>query len=169
MGLRSCEDWSAPRQALRVEEPFTGRGPAWQGACFGSRRSAVRIRPPRRPTRQRYASLLPNLCGCSSMVELQPSKLVMRVRFPSPAPQVRACLCRSGPVIEGLWLTHSFRLFPIVSRSLAAWPRPAASDSQEPRLCKEALVQTTERTGGPVFANDARARLGVSRFARPAQ
>jgi hypothetical protein len=24
-------------------------------------------------------------CGCSSMVELQPSKLVVRVRFPSPA------------------------------------------------------------------------------------
>ena len=26
-------------------------------------------------------------CGCSSMAELQPSKLVMRVRFSSPAPQ----------------------------------------------------------------------------------
>ena len=26
------------------------------------------------------------ICGCSSMVELQPSKLVVRVRFPSPAP-----------------------------------------------------------------------------------
>ena len=25
-------------------------------------------------------------CGCSSMVEHQPSKLVVRVRFPSPAP-----------------------------------------------------------------------------------
>ena len=25
-------------------------------------------------------------CGCSSMVELQPSKLTTRVRFPSPAP-----------------------------------------------------------------------------------
>ena len=28
---------------------------------------------------------LVQLCGCSSMVELQPSKLAMRVRFPSPA------------------------------------------------------------------------------------
>ena len=27
-----------------------------------------------------------HLCGCSSMVERQPSKLVTRVRFPSPAP-----------------------------------------------------------------------------------
>ena len=26
------------------------------------------------------------LCGCSSMVEPQPSKLIVRVRFPSPAP-----------------------------------------------------------------------------------
>lgn len=26
-------------------------------------------------------------CGCSSMVESQPSKLVAWVRFPSPAPQ----------------------------------------------------------------------------------
>jgi hypothetical protein len=26
--------------------------------------------------------------GCSSVVELQPSKLVTRVRFPSPAPQI---------------------------------------------------------------------------------
>ena len=28
-------------------------------------------------------------CGCSSMVELQPSKLVAWVRFPSPAPDMR--------------------------------------------------------------------------------
>ena len=29
------------------------------------------------------------LCGCSSMVEQQPSKLMTRVRFPSPAPILR--------------------------------------------------------------------------------
>ena len=29
---------------------------------------------------------VPNIRGCSSMVEPQPSKLVARVRFPSPAP-----------------------------------------------------------------------------------
>jgi hypothetical protein len=28
-------------------------------------------------------------CGCSSMVELQPSKLVVRVRFSSPAPKTK--------------------------------------------------------------------------------
>ena len=32
------------------------------------------------------AALFGGCCGRSSMVELQPSKLVMRVRFPSPAP-----------------------------------------------------------------------------------
>ena len=39
--------------------------------------------------------VVPTICGCGSMVELKPSKLLTRVRFPSPAPlkrQVRA-LC----------------------------------------------------------------------------
>ena len=31
-------------------------------------------------------------CGCSSMVELKPSKLMTRVRFPSPAPALRSIL-----------------------------------------------------------------------------
>ena len=31
-------------------------------------------------------------CGCSSMVESQPSKLIVRVRFPLPAP-LKACEC----------------------------------------------------------------------------
>jgi hypothetical protein len=30
------------------------------------------------------------LCGCSSMVERQPSKLITWVRFPSPAPSADA-------------------------------------------------------------------------------
>src|SRR5687768_8162693 len=34
--------------------------------------------------------------GCSLMAELQPSKLVMRVRFPSPALIVSECLPRVG-------------------------------------------------------------------------
>ena len=44
-----------------------------QSAWFGTRRSQVRILSPRL------------LCGCSSMVEHQPSKLDTWVRFPSPA------------------------------------------------------------------------------------
>src|SRR5215211_589645 len=35
---------------------------------------------------RRFESYLPHQGGCSSMVEQQPSKLMTRVRFPSPAP-----------------------------------------------------------------------------------
>ena len=34
---------------------------------------------------RRFESCHPDLSGCSSMVELQPSKLITWVRFPSPA------------------------------------------------------------------------------------
>ena len=40
---------------------------------------------PASPTRDRLHYSVRPVCGCSSMVELQPSKLAMRVRFPSPA------------------------------------------------------------------------------------
>ncbi len=44
--------------------------------------------------------VVPTICGRSSMVEPQPSKLMTRVRFPSPAPEnVRArCRCGAGLV-----------------------------------------------------------------------
>ena len=40
-----------------------------------------------------------HLCGCSSMVESQPSKLVAWVRFPSPAPRrCKLCItCSTAP------------------------------------------------------------------------
>ena len=37
-------------------------------------------------------------CGCSSMVEPQPSKLVAWVRFPSPAPFTKIVSC--APVAQ---------------------------------------------------------------------
>ena len=37
----------------------------------------------------RKAGVIKNLCGCSLMVEPQPSKLTTRVRFPSSAPYVK--------------------------------------------------------------------------------
>ena len=46
------------------------------------------------------------VCGCSSMVELKPSKLKTRVRFPSPAPRKAKQLwdcrreCPCGSVVE---------------------------------------------------------------------
>ncbi len=47
------------------------------------------------------------ICGCSSMVELQPSKLIAWVRFPSPAPYIqhnaeRRFFVWSGSVGENL-------------------------------------------------------------------
>ena len=36
-------------------------------------------------------------CGCSSVVELQPSKLVVWVRFPSPAPKPQEGKYNRGP------------------------------------------------------------------------
>ena len=44
-------------------------------------------------------------CGCSSMVELQPSKLVTWVRFPSPAPARRA------PALTKTLSSHDWRGF----------------------------------------------------------
>jgi hypothetical protein len=57
--------------------------------------------------------------GCSSMVEPQPSKLVVGVRFPSPAPLVKRRFCRSelirGPG-EVPVVTRHFPLFPGLPR-----------------------------------------------------
>ena len=39
-------------------------------------------------------------CGCSSMVEFQPSKLAMRVRFPLPAPIKRFKVNSWGETFE---------------------------------------------------------------------
>jgi hypothetical protein len=51
----------------------------------------------------RSAALADNACGCSSVVEPQPSKLVAWVRFPSPAPNV------SGGVAQ---LARAFGSYP---------------------------------------------------------
>ena len=42
------------------------------------------------------------VCGCSSMVELQPSKLITWVRFPSPAP----CLLGSARIAQSVERIH---------------------------------------------------------------
>ena len=58
------------------------------------------------------------------MVELQPSKLVVRVRFPSPAPLVRGHFRRSSDVSDASHHPHAQASFGVVSRPLAAWLRP---------------------------------------------
>ena len=40
------------------------------------------------------------ICGCSSMVEQQPSKLMTRVRFPSPAPMVSLAWAMVGVLLH---------------------------------------------------------------------
>ncbi len=49
------------------------------------------------------------LCGCSSMAELQPSKLATRVRFPSPAPKTF-----SAGVVK--WQTQQTQNLPPLKR-----------------------------------------------------
>ena len=56
---------------------YRGVAQLGQSACFGNRRSQVRILSPRLKNNK--------IRGCSSMVEHQPSKLDTWVRFPSPA------------------------------------------------------------------------------------
>ena len=63
------------------------------------------------------------------MVELQPSKLVVRVRFPSPAPLVRA---RFSQVIEWMAIPGRYSLIPVISRRFAA-SRGLAAAWLEPR------------------------------------
>src|SRR5208282_2876991 len=41
-------------------------------------------------------------CGCSSMAELQPSKLAMWVRFPSPAPALRGAATSRASTPDGV-------------------------------------------------------------------
>ena len=57
-------------------------------------------------------------CGCNSMVECQPSKLITRVRFPSPAP----FFCQNGqtsvPVAQGIEQRTSN---PLVGGSIPSW------------------------------------------------
>jgi hypothetical protein len=69
----------------------------WEGFPSGQRGqtvnllaqpSEVRILPPPPDTRLGRATAIRRKRGCSSMVEPQPSKLMMWVRFPSPAPGV---------------------------------------------------------------------------------
>jgi hypothetical protein len=57
------------------------------------------------------------------MVELQPSKLVVRVRFPSPAPLVKARFPRSVPVSAPFVPTRCNPSIRIISRSSAGRAR----------------------------------------------
>src|SRR6185437_6592797 len=74
------------RHVLRVSSVLYSRCPVTATMPLGSPRG---VQESRRWRGRRYATGVSRwfggCCGRSSMVELQPSKLVMRVRFPSPA------------------------------------------------------------------------------------
>ena len=70
------------------------------------------------------------------MVEPQPSKLVVRVRFPSPAPLADERFPTSYGRIEPDSPFHRFPSFRSVSRSFAAWLRPGCGPAaaRRPRV-----------------------------------
>ena len=86
--------------------------PAWfslaRRTCRCRRKHVAKKRGARLITRQCWRGLALQVhinCGCSSMVEPQPSKLMMWVRFPSPAPVMLAGSLRvhcPGSAGEGL-------------------------------------------------------------------
>ena len=68
-------------------------------------------------------------CGCSSMVELQPSKLVTRVRFPSPAPaNIEAMADRHCFFVSrGIRESNLMQLFSEIT-SMIAWNLSLCTD-----------------------------------------
>jgi hypothetical protein len=69
--------------------------------------------------REAFADPMANLGGCSSKAEPQPSKLMMWVRFPSPAPYSSAGVIRPGA--NWKWLmggAEQARIAQVVEHSL---------------------------------------------------
>jgi hypothetical protein len=83
----------------------------------------VHGRPPMKPVRYSLAVQLPR--GRSSMAEPQPSKLVMRVRFPSPAPTRRSRSTRSPAAELSRSRSPTTSLCPLRARSTRIVSRPA--------------------------------------------
>ncbi len=125
-----------PRSRIRdarrlVRAPGYSRRPApaecWRDGLGGTpERLPCLTKPEAAPRRAPARS-----CGCSSMAELQPSKLVMRVRFPSPAPPLPRGSAGRTPVL--------------CRRAPPTWngtPRRAASTRQPARRHHARLPQT---------------------------
>src|SRR5262249_17765275 len=92
-GLVECPEWQRGRTVNPLANAFVGSSPTsttTQTAMTESRRQ------------NRGTNLSSVFChlfserGCSSMVEQQPSKLMTRVRFPSPAPPLNDAKERVG-------------------------------------------------------------------------
>jgi hypothetical protein len=94
------------------------------------------------------------MCGCSSMVEQQPSKLNTRVRFPSPAPIIRAdspsCFpARFGPKnLPSLGLCSCGR-GPLVNLTQVPRPSRPTQETSPANGCRRAHFGC--RRSGPMF------------------
>jgi hypothetical protein len=103
-------------------------------------------------------------CGRSSMAELQPSKLVMRVRFPSPAPAQggrNTVKAREGATAQGSQVEDRGRApAELAARFSAVCSEPEAHPLQAVRGLAAALshANATGNPGGLRFAR----RLGRS-------
>ena len=72
---RACKNIARHRHPGAQRRTETPEPPRWRNALHRSRSDSFMV-----------GSAIRALCGCSSMVERQPSKLHTRVRFPLPAP-----------------------------------------------------------------------------------
>ena len=109
-GLGECPEWQRGRTVNPLAYAFVGSSPASPTSLRALRRfgSAGPVREGCRAevAKQRRRAKLSYedayilrariQCGCSSMVEQQPSKLMTRVRFPSPAPTFAPLALRSA-------------------------------------------------------------------------
>ena len=86
-----------------------------------------------------------NTCGCSSMVELQPSKLTTRVRFPSPAP------CNHGLPLRGPFFFGDIPGNRTREGGSARWALPGGAP--ERRGAVERCREATRRFPSPAPCN----------------
>ena len=99
------------------------------------------------------------------MVELQPSKLVVRVRFPSPAPLVRARFRRSGVAFRHVGTTRCYPSFRVVTLSSAGRVRDECgtssgggwgAEADEPRPSTYTNRRAPDGSPRPTCASTAR-------------
>ncbi len=151
------------KAALRCCRTIAMRGPL-NGLFIGFETKALRI------------GVYPLcLCGCSSMVELQPSKLITRVRFPSPAPEMpRPRHCDGAVFFSGAPSrnrTYNLRIRSPLLYPLSHGRLTFAGVARSQAIIAHLLAQQTSKTNprpqrskAPLFAGAALPYPHVSRM-----